>query len=73
MTKKMDVTEQERQMIEILREWAGEDEYRLSIERQGGAWDITLSGTIKGKRRGRARGTGATFDRAWDSMSPLGR
>jgi hypothetical protein len=63
----MDITQQEQQMLELLREWAGGDQYRLLIERQDGAWDITLSEVGKPHT---ARGTGATFGEAWDDMAP---
>jgi hypothetical protein len=65
----MDVTEQERQMIEMIREQSGTDEYRLVIERIGGTWEIATDAMLRGKQRS-ARGVGTTFDRAWDNMAP---
>ena len=64
----VDLSEQEAQLIEILREWNGEDAYEMRIAQQDGAWEISLKklGTAHG-----ARGTGATFDAAWDNMDPL--
>ena len=63
----MELSEQEQQLIEILREWTGDDEYRLEIEHSLGAWEIKLSTPQKKKW---ARGTGSTFDEAWDCMDP---
>jgi hypothetical protein len=63
-----DITDQERQFLEILREWdrlAGD--YQVVIERRQGAWDATM--TELGTQRV-ARGTGATFDEAWYNMTP---
>jgi len=67
----IDLSEQESQLIEILREWSGGDAHthRLTIERRDGAWDITLEQLSAPP--GAARGTGATFDTAWDSLDPL--
>ena len=76
-----DLTDQERQMIEIIRENADTTEFRLLIERRDGAWDITMSARglaglspfrpSRPKGEGSARGVGATFDEAWDNMNPL--
>ena len=62
----LELSEEETQLIEILREWDGDDAYQLIIE--DGAWDLSMKelGTSRG-----ARGTGATFDAAWDNMDPL--
>ena len=64
----MDITEQERQMIEMLREWDKSENYQLQIEIVEGAWDIALKeiGTPRG-----ARGTGDSFNSAWDNMAPI--
>jgi hypothetical protein len=64
----LELSEEETQLIEILREWDGDDAYQLIIERRDGAWDLSMKelGTSRG-----ARGTGATFDAAWDNMDPL--
>jgi hypothetical protein len=59
-----EVNEQERQLLEILREWAA-DEYRLEIERVDGAWEI---GLFMGEKW--ARGFGNTFAEAWDDIAP---
>jgi hypothetical protein len=62
-------SEQERQLIEVLREWASDDEYRLEIERSSGAWEIKLSSPRNGPRQEKwARGVGGTFNEAWDNV-----
>jgi hypothetical protein len=65
----IELSKQEQQLVEILREWTGNDEYRLDIERTGGAWEIKLSMLYKKKKKW-ARGVGTTFNEAWDSMAP---
>jgi hypothetical protein len=62
-------TEAECQMLNILREWSGNDNNRLTIEYRDGAWEIAMSMTPHGKNH-TARGVGATFDQAWDSINP---
>ena len=37
-----DTSRQEREMIEIIRENASTEQFRLSIERKDGAWEIGL-------------------------------
>ena len=44
-TTAMELTDAERQLIEIIRR-EFRDGFRLSIERQGGAWDIAMSGPV---------------------------
>jgi len=63
------VSEQEASFLEILREWSGKDDYRMVIEFQSGAWEISLQAVINGKDC-RARGVGETFDQAWDNVNP---
>ncbi len=58
----MEPTTQEIQMIEIIRE-SRDDGFRLLIERQEGAWDITVTAIIEGRFR-KARGTGTSFAQA---------
>jgi len=73
----MEFTEQETQLIATLREAQGDpdEDFSLQIERRQGAWDIALSSVIVGKtlksKTHKARGTGATFNQAWDEMNPL--
>ena len=39
-------TEQERQLLSILREWGEKDHYRLVIEFNDGAWEIEIYSAI---------------------------
>ena len=66
----MDISSQEDQMIGVIRENNDTDEFHLLVERRDGAWDITLS-TAPHDQRHKTRGTGATFNDAWDNMAPL--
>jgi hypothetical protein len=61
-----DLSKQEQQMIEIIRKWTGKNR-QLKIEIVDGAWDITLKEI--GTKSWAARGTGATFDAAWDNIN----
>ena len=65
----LEVSKAEEDMIMSIREWAGHDDYYLLIQHRGNAWDITLSLAPHDPDH-RARGTGATFDQAWDDMDP---
>lgn len=65
----MNLRRPEQQMIEVIRENAS-NEFRLLIEREGGAWEITMSVAPHDDRH-KARGTGGTFDEAWNNMAPL--
>jgi len=61
-------------MLGILREWSGKDNCRAVIEFRQGAWDIAMSyaaeGQIPDATLDSARGTGKSFDDAWDNMNP---
>jgi hypothetical protein len=58
----------ERQMIEILREWADDPgTYRLLIGCVSEAYEIELSMPDRGKS---ARGVGRTLSEAWDNVAP---
>ena len=64
----LDLTAQERQLIECLRQqpaaWAGS--FSISIRLEDGAWEIEMrSGKIEG------RGVGASFGAAWDGITGL--
>src|SRR5215831_4870056 len=50
----LELSEEETQLIEILREWDGDDAYQLIIERRDGAWDLSMKelGTSRGARVG---------------------
>ena len=61
-------TEQEKQMISILREWGGTEHYRMVIECNDGAWEIVIAAPSHESLV--SRGVGATFDDAWDAMAP---
>jgi len=61
----MEVTEAERQLIEIPRELGGSDAYRIEIEFRHGAWEFAMS-----DRTNTTRGTGVSFARAWDEAWP---
>ena len=69
---KMEGTEQERQLLEVVREHEGDatSDFRLLVQRQDGAWDVTLS-IAPHDELDTSRGTGATFNDAWDNISPL--
>ena len=64
----MDITEQEQQMLELLREWNKSRNYHLQIEIVDGVWDIAMKelGT-----QSASRGMGESFNAAWDNMTPL--
>jgi Arm DNA-binding domain len=63
----LEVSEQERQLIEILRQWAGDAEYQIEIKRENGVWELKLSEPRAGRW---ARGVGRTFAEAWDHIDP---
>jgi hypothetical protein len=63
------LTDEEWEMIEIIRENRQEDGFRLMIERRDGAWEIEL----KSKRVPYpGRGTGADFNKAWSNVIGIG-
>ena len=68
---KMKATEQERQMVEVVRDHRvdASSDFRLLVQRQDGAWDVTLS-IAPHDELNTSRGTGATFNDAWDNMEP---
>jgi hypothetical protein len=63
------MSDAQRQLLGILAEWdAMPDDYQIIIERrQGGGWDVALKQPSANKY---SRGTGATFDEAWNNMRP---
>ena len=67
---KMETTEQEQQMVEVVREHNAHADFRLLVVRQDGAWDVTLS-IEPHDELNTSRGTGATFNDAWGNMAPL--
>jgi hypothetical protein len=64
-----DLTEQEEQLLLMLREWGGKDDYRIAIEFRDGAWQVALSGHIYGQPKA-SRGVGESFGAAWDNVAP---
>jgi hypothetical protein len=69
---KMDGSEQERQLLGVLRDHDADaaSEFRLLVQKQDGAWDVTLS-VASHDELNTSRGTGSTFNNAWDNMAPL--
>jgi hypothetical protein len=65
----MEPTEQERQMLECIREQGRHDRFRLTIELEEGVWQASMEagGFVQ------VRGVGASFDQAWDNMAQIGR
>jgi hypothetical protein len=63
------LTDEEWEMIEIIRENRQEDGFRLLIERKEDAWEIEL-----GSKRVPypERGTGADFNKAWSNVIGIG-
>ena len=67
----MQISEQEQQMIECIHEQRPGDQFALTIEWLDGAWNITLAAGQNDAQR-TARGTGVSFDAAWENMAPIG-
>ena len=69
---KMEGSEQERKLLEVLRDHDGgaASEFRLLVQKQDGAWDVTLS-IAPHDELNTLRGTGSTFNDACDNMAPL--
>jgi hypothetical protein len=65
------LTEQERQMIECLRDWGvkNKDYWRLTLEFREGAWEIVLSSAHPARGTKVAVGAGQTFGQAWDGVA----
>jgi hypothetical protein len=68
----MQPTNQERQMLETLREPKSADGFQLVVAVVGGVWEIELSDIVRGGKVVTGRGAGATFDEAWDNVTGLG-
>lgn len=56
-------------MLELLRQWSKSKNYQLQIEIVDGVWDIAMKEL--GTPQSTARGTGESFNAAWDNMRPL--
>ena len=69
---KMEGSEQERQLLEVLRDHDGDaaSDFRLLVQKQDDAWDVSLS-IAPHDELNTSRGTGSTFNDAWDNMAPL--
>ena len=63
------LTENEAELIEMLRERVPE-EFEIVIAYQGVNWETSLTGPHRTKKRVTItiRGTGTSFDFAWDTM-----
>ena len=68
----MEGSEQERQLLEALRDHGldAASDFRLLVQKQDGAWDVSLSIALHDELN-TSRGTGSTFNDAWDNMAPL--
>jgi hypothetical protein len=67
--KKMELTEQESQLLEMIRGLDEGEQLRLAVARRNGQWDVIVSAPPVVRHN--ARGVGATFDAAWDNLVPL--
>ena len=58
-------------MLEVLRDHDSDaaSEFRLLVQKQDGAWDVTFR--LHLTMSSTSRGTGSTFNDAWDNMAPL--
>ncbi len=65
-----DLSEQEWQLIQMLREQTSDERFNLSILRVSGLWSIALSYFEQGSGQAKASGGGATFAEAWDRIGP---
>jgi hypothetical protein len=66
----MKLTQQEEQLIEVIRENANDEGFRLLLERQNGVWEVTPRAPPRRGKLGSARGVGTSFTAAWDNMNP---
>jgi hypothetical protein len=65
----MELTEQESQLLEMIRELDEGEQLRLAVARRNGQWEVIVSAPPA--VRYNARGVGVTFDAAWDNLVPL--
>jgi hypothetical protein len=65
-----EITEPEMQLITALREAERNAELKLAIEYGAGVWDVLMSIAPHDARHS-GRGTGASFDSAWDDITGL--
>jgi hypothetical protein len=60
--QRLKLREQEQQLIEVIRENAADDGFRLLLERQSDVWEVMLKVPIKGrKKHGTVRGIGSAL------------
>jgi hypothetical protein len=62
------LSEQECQMLECIREHGKDDLFRLTIEREDGEWTVALDTREAAKPVARGHGRGKTFEQAWDDV-----
>jgi hypothetical protein len=53
--RRLKLSEQEQQLIEVIRENAADDGFRLLLERQSGVWEVMLKVPIKGRKKAAPR------------------
>jgi hypothetical protein len=62
------LSDQEKQMLDVLHEWPEHPYARLLIELRDGGWKIAMTVTIKGEQHS-AHGVGPSFNEAWHNMN----
>jgi hypothetical protein len=65
----MELTKQESQLLEMIRELDEGEQLRLLVARRNGQWEVIVSAPPVVRHN--ARGVGPTFDAAWDNLVPL--
>ena len=67
----MEVSDQEHDLLEFLREEKKRDDTcLLLVDVQNGAWTVSLS-TMVGGTRLAGKGTGTSFAEAWERVGPV--
>jgi len=64
----MDLTEQERQLVECIRRLKDPEQLSIIIRREDGAWELSMSAAANGNLA-KSHGVGATFGAAWDNIT----
>lgn len=70
----MKMSEQERQLVECIREGATRDfdYFNITIVFEDGAWNVEMTSRRLGEPGAkRGRGVGGTFDQAWDDVAGI--
>ena len=65
----MELTDAERQFIEIMRDHDAREDLNVEVKTTSGAWDVSIS-AVTNRKRLTARGVGRTFGEAWDNATP---